>query len=331
MILIRADANEHVGAGHVMRCATVARALEERRQDVLFVTADHNADGLISGLRSVCLGTKWDDMDGELPAMERLIKETGAELVLVDSYCVSREYFSRLRSLTRTVYIDDLNASCWDVDCLVNYNVYATCLDYSPYAGTGTGVFLGLDYVPLREEFRSLPQHEIRGEISDIMISAGGSDPEMMTERLIVSLCPVFPKTRFHFIVGSLNPRIDSIRRLAPSNAILHVNERNMSGLMRECDLAISASGTTLYELCACGTPSVIYVLADNQTIAARRIGELGVMLNAGDCRGNCGIEGVIAGLIREMDAVMRAEMSARMQGLVDGECAGRIADLLMA
>ena len=38
-----------------------------------------------------------------------------------------------------------------------------------------------------------------------------------------------------------------------------------MAGLMRSCDIAVTAGGTTLYELCACGIPSIVFTMADNQ------------------------------------------------------------------
>ena len=84
-----------------------------------------------------------------------------------------------------------------------------------------------------------------------------------------------------------------------------------------------------LYELCACGTPSVTYVLADNQIDAAEMFGTLGIMINAGDCRKNDDISSVIIESLRGMNESVRAEMSEKMQRLVDGNGAMRIADVI--
>lgn len=331
MIFVRADANEHIGAGHVMRCKSIAEALAERGAEVIFVTADHRGDSLLGGFPSLCLDSDFRNMNQELPKLEELIRINKPSLILIDSYSVTEKYFDSLHRLVHTAYMDDLNAGFWNVDCLINYNIVAPLYDYSRYEGTKTQLILEPLYAPLRNEFRAFQPHVIRDKVSDILISAGGADPVMMTEKIIGTICPAFRDTRFHFVIGSLNPRIEIIKKLSGRNIILHINERNMSNLMRECDVAVSAAGSTLYELCACGTPTVTYVLADNQIGAAEEFGRLGIMINAGDCRKNDDISSVIAESLRGMNKAVCAEMSAKMQSLVDGKGAGRIADVIIS
>ena len=69
----------------------------------------------------------------------------------------------------------------------------------------------------------------------------------------------------------------------------LHENVTDLSFLMRDCDLAVSAAGTTLYELCALGVPAVSFTMADNQLTAARAFADAGAIPCAGDIRGNSG------------------------------------------
>lgn len=68
---------------------------------------------------------------------------------------------------------------------------------------------------------------------------------------------------------------------------------------MQKCDIAISAAGSTLYELCATGIPAITYTLADNQLIAAEQFDKQGIMLSAGDCRDD---EGFIVRLEKLLD-----------------------------
>ena len=331
MILVRADANEIIGTGHLMRCLSIARAFVDKGEDVRFITADHKGDSLIHsrGFESLCLESEYNAMDSE--DIVPVIEEYKPELLIVDSYYVTKEYFDRVNSLCRVAYIDDINEAVWDVDSLIDYNIFGTVIDYSGYENTRTSLLLGPKFAPLRSEFKNVPKHIIK-PVSDVMISAGGSDPEEITEKIMEKICSAWRDICFHFIVGALNPRLDKIKALLAPNMVLHINEQNMSGLMQKCDIAVSAAGSTLYELCACGTPTITYTLADNQLLIAKEFERQGLMINAGDCRNNASfIENLnqklnyYAGNIEK-----RKIVSEKMQLLVDGYGAERIVNCMI-
>lgn len=333
MILFRADANEHIGAGHVMRCLSLACALVAEGHEVLFVTADKKGADLITqaGFPVRCLSSRWEKMEEELPALLPLLRELRPSFTLVDSYFVTQRYFRAIAHLTRLVYLDDLNAERWDVNCLVNYNIFADGFDYGWCEKKGVNTLLMPQYAPLREEFQNLPKRQVRSAVTDVLVSAGGADPERITEQVMTGVCPLWEELRFHFLVGALNPHLEQIRACAPRNAVLHINEGRMSQLMRSCDIAISASGSTLYELCACGTPTVTYTMADNQLPAAQTFERRGVMLNAGDCRQNPAFLGDLHACLSALaaDPALRSSLAGRMQLLVDGSGARRLAQAL--
>lgn len=335
MILIRADANEHIGTGHMMRCLSMARALVSKGESVLFITADNKGKRLIeqNGFHAECLATEWTDMNSEIVVLVELIKNKKPTLMIVDSYFVTQQYLESLSEHTKTVYFDDMNVQLWSVDYLINYNVYADAFDYSAYKTTSTKLLLGPSYAPLRAEFRNIQKRIIRDEVSDVLVSAGGADPERVTERILCDICPMWPNVTFHFLVGALNPRIKDITNTDVSNALYYVNEKNISGLMQKCDIAIAAAGTTLYELCACGIPTITYILADNQIEAARQFDNKKIMFNAGDCRKNNefnkNINEWFSILIENKNA--RVSFSEAMQNLVDGEGTDRIIKCILS
>lgn len=338
MVFIRADANEQIGTGHVMRCLAIARELLNIGEEVLFVTADNRGDILIqqAGLRSICMQSDWTDMESELNDLRNYIVQYKPRLVLIDSYYVTENYFKKLHGLSTLAYIDDLNTVCWKVDLLLNYNIFATVFDYSLYWNTNTKLLLGPRYVPLREEFQSLIFCEKRDKVKNIMVSAGGADPERVTEKIMEYICTEkeFENTIIHFVVGALNPRLETIKDKARSvkNAVLHINEHHMADLMQNCDIAVAAAGTTLYELCACGLPTITYTLADNQLVAAEEFQKQGIMINAGDCRRNSRFFDTLKYHLRDIigDSEKRREMSQRMRMCVDGKGVSRIVEELI-
>ena len=333
MILIRADANEKTGSGHVMRCLAIASAFVDLGEAVKFVTADNNGFKLISskGFDCIVLDTVFSDMEGELDKLVSIITDCKPSLLLVDSYFVTELYFAELGKLVKIAYVDDLNVNVWNVDYLINYNIFASDYDYSGYESTKTKLLLTPRYAPLRYEFKGLTSHEIKDAVTDILVSAGGSDPACISERIMKEICPSNPDIRFHFIIGALNPRIDEIKKLEKGNVILHINDQHIADLMSSCDIAVSASGSTLYELCACGTPAIVYTLADNQMPAADLFDNKGIMLNCGDCRFDSDFISNLGSCISKLvsDIGLRKQMSFNMQRFVDARGAERLAEQL--
>lgn len=49
---------------------------------------------------------------------------------------------------------------------------------------------------------------------------------------------------------------------------------------MEKCDVAISACGSTLYELAVCGVPTIGIIIADNQIGICEKLNNMGVIKN---------------------------------------------------
>ena len=109
------------------------------------------------------------------------------------------------------------------------------------------------------------------------------------------------------------------------------------------CDLALSPAGTTLYELCAVGVPTASFIIADNQIASANAFAQNDAIPCLGDVRTNEeSIKKEAAHWVTSMNPYVRNQaasarllryrnISKRMQQLVDGNGAVRIADALLA
>ena len=77
MILFRTDANQNVGAGHVMRCLSIADAVRNRGEECLFVTAEDSFSAEIRrhGHSCIVLHSNYADMEAELPAFLKILRE----------------------------------------------------------------------------------------------------------------------------------------------------------------------------------------------------------------------------------------------------------------
>lgn len=338
MYYIRTDANKTIGTGHMMRCLSIAEELRRRGEIVIFIVADENSEIFAKSkdFKVICLYSVWNDLEQELESLIRVIKANDISALLVDSYYVTELYLKTVRQHTRIVYIDDLNAFIYPVDLLINYNIYADESNYAvryKEAGINTQFLMGPEYAPLRHEFTDI-RKEIKQSVSRILVTSGGADTYNVVGNILAALDrePWFGKLEYKIILGRFNVHVRELEEkwMQRENVHLLQNVSNMSEYMKSCDVAITAGGVTTYELCACGIPSVMYTLADNQFQIAETISQRGLIPWVGDVRYNmpeC-MRGIMFHLEKFMsDARQRKGISRRMQELVDGHGAERIAE----
>lgn len=339
------DGNEEIGLGHVMRCLSVADAFAGKGEACFFILADGRVEEAVKkrGYKTFIADTRFDNMEAEVSIIPPVLRYLHPKYIVVDSYFVTEKYLRFLREFSRVAYIDDLAAFAYPVDSLINYNIYSENIDYvALYSRSGMSLpdcILGTKYVPLREEFGNLPMRIWKWKVKNILISTGGADPLHLTLRLVKWLAgrqELERRTRFHIVLGAMNRDTDEIMKLSEKskNMVIHPSVQDMRSLMLMCDLAVSAAGSTLYELCACGTPAITFALADNQLSGADAFHRAGIMISLGDIRADMDnpIEKIMESIwVLSGDLGKRKEISQRMQGVIDGNGAKRIAEKLLS
>ena len=332
MLYIRTDMNETIATGHMMRCLSIADAAKKQGQETVFLVADAQAHELLKkrGYAYRILGSDWNDMEAELPILLETVKKLQIKKLLIDSYRVTPAYLDQLSAAVKTYYIDDLNAFLYPVHGLICYANYWKSCGY-PARNPKTELYLGLKYVPLREAFAGCEKKTIRPKVKNLLLMSGGSDPCDMTLKILGRLHKAAYE-EIHVICGRYHTRYHDLCKMSLRYPNLHIHKAvdDIETYMERADLAVSAGGTTLYELCAVGTPAISYSFADNQLENVRTFDKEGIIAYAGDARKQDAAFHIAAMLERyHTDAALRRERSERMQDLVDGTGAGRIAEVL--
>lgn len=339
MILFRADGNAHIGSGHIMRCLSIADAFKRKNKDCLFVLADNTFQPLIEsrGYAVYILESDYCDMDGEFENLKEVILSNCSEMLIADSYFVTANYLQKLKVLAYLVYIDDLASFAYPADVLVNYNAYGPDIDYKKLYFNENVVcprlILGAGYVPLREMFRNVPKNKQRKTVKDILISTGGADSAHLA--LKIAECVAKDNTYdWHFLIGTMNPDYGEIKKIAEKNKTIHIhyNVKDMKYLICSCDLVVSAAGSTMYEIAACGVPMITYVLADNQIPGAEAFAKLGLAVSCGDLRDKENTATILMDAVDRMEKsfILRKQIGEKMQHMIDGFGADRLVGELL-
>lgn len=334
-IAFRVDGGSRIGMGHIMRSLVLAKELSLQNQ-VFFVCriekdVCENGNNFESGVSDKYLGgIKKIRAEGfrvelirEKYVLEDL-KTIEADVLITDSYDVNQNYFDEIKKMfSKTVYIDDVNPFSLNVDVLINQNINGCELQYK--VKELTQCLVGTKYVMLRDEFQKTAPIDIKEKIKDIMITVGGSDPNNFTEKIIKWVSDL--DYNFHIVIG---PSFEKRKfQLNESENIKMYHNADMYEIMKKCDLAISSSGSTLYELAVCGVPTLGLIVAENQKGIAEKFDSLGVIRSLGL------IEDINNEKIRieisEMSYNDRKSMSKKGRSLIDGSGVKRIADVINA
>lgn len=327
MLYIRADMNDIIATGHIMRCLAIADAAKSMGEYTVFITADEQPADLLKERGYSChvLGTDWRIPDSELPALQTFLAENHVEKLLLDSYQVTETYLKKLSALTQIMYLDDLNAFHYTVAGLICYANYWEKFNYTKkYADTK--LFLGPQFVPLRSVFLNCDEKRIRPRIENLLLLSGGTDPYGILDGLL-SRIPLNEYRRIDVICGRYDSAYGILQEKFASDPMVHIHKAvsTIEKYMMRADAAVSAGGTTLYELCATGTPTVSYAVADNQLDNVRRFDSDGLITWCGDVRYEDVPEKVLQALEIYRDERVRQERSRKMRKLVDGKGAARI------
>jgi UDP-2,4-diacetamido-2,4,6-trideoxy-beta-L-altropyranose hydrolase len=337
-IAIRADGGATIGMGHIMRTLVLAEELAKDNQVFYVCKVEKEIDFSEGGLTGLKLaGNKYyKGIEKVLSQGFKVVylkedkviealKNVEADLLITDSYDVDEVYFDETKTIfNKTAYIDDLNSIKYNVDFIINQNCGAEGLIYK--ANQSTVLMTGLKYVMLRKEFRNLKPKKIFSNIGDIMITVGGSDANNLTEKLLEAVSDL--KYNFHIIIGPSFHNKNLFIKYKKSNIFFYENA-DMLSIMSSCDLAISACGSTIYELAACGVPTLGIVLAHNQIFAAREMEKAGTLINLGDYTN---LENdILKNKIKQLsnNKELRISMSLKGQKLIDGEGVYRVRDFL--
>lgn len=363
-ITFRTDASLHIGTGHVMRCLTLANALQATGAQCHFICREHPGN-LIVQIRQrgftvsvlpaatealitdeLAIGAQssyasWLGVDWATDAAQTKVGvgATTVDWLIVDHYALDARWEQTLRPLChQLMVIDDLADRPHDCDLLLDQNLGRDAGDYSQLVPEGCTVLAGPHYALLRPEFAALRDDSMRcratPQLKHLLITMGGVDQADATGKVLEALqdCPLPADLRITVVMGPHAPwleRVKLLTKLMPQPTVVKVNVNNMAQLMADSDLAIGAAGSTSWERCCLGLPSIIGVQAVNQQLIANALELSGAAKVFNLNEGVKPISELIAKVVSDNHSLQNMSISAA--AIADGNGVGRVAAQLKA
>lgn len=270
-VALRADVSAQVGTGHLMRCLTLANILRSEGAHCEFLTAPTSLESLITqaGHRHAVLPEQPLSEIDDAAACQKLLSGK-ADWIVVDHYRLSAIWQREMRQSTKKILaVDDIADRPHAADLLLDQNELPDKeLRYQHLLSDGCRSLFGSRYALLRPEFHSQPAQVRNRGLQRLLVSYGGSDPANLTAAALDALdASGWGQRPVDVVIGALHPAgADLAARCALHPTwTLHRQAENMAALMDASDLALGGSGSSLWERCARGLPSILSTLAANQ------------------------------------------------------------------
>ncbi len=344
ILLFRIAAGAAIGQGHAMRSMALASQLAELGWDCRWATTPETADFLGDLLPPEKL-TRLIAAPSREAARNLAAAQPGCAWAIVDDYDAEPEFCAAFREASgaRIAIMDDLGRPGLAADLIVNPTPGFTPEDYPSSPGVPVPrLCLGPDYALLRRQFAfarkiAMTRPIASGPITHLLIAFGGVDPLNATE-LALTVARDLGIPRIDIVLGRGAPHLAAIvaavASLGTASVALHIDRANMAELMAECDLVIGAPGTSTFERCALGLPSLLVGIAENQRANAAFLEKSGAAQLAGFLtnESRAAIAGELRERLRALDAdpALRQQMAERAARFCDARGVARLALALL-
>lgn len=320
----------------MVRCLALAETLAGRGWDCQIAATPETVSTVPqvtrSGLPVLALN---GDPGAEASALRNALPE-GCDWLIVDHYGRGGGFESACRSwVGRILVLDDAPTRAHDADLLVDATPGRRADDWRPRVPAGCKTICGPAYAPLRPQFATaraaaISRRERDTALRRVLISVGGTDPRGAGRRALQGVIASGLELRVDIVSGTAASENVELTRLAAGvrgEVRLHSDVHDMASLISDADIAIGAAGSSSWERCTLGLPSVVMITADNQRETASALAESGAAISLGEVaevRG--GDLGKTLRHLAEDPEELRA-MARAAALLCDGRGAARVAD----
>ena len=299
-IVIRVDSGNKIGFGHAMRCLTLANQMkkydykisiisnkEKNNLNELFLKNGHQVYYIKNKkITSRKINEKYD-LEQTKKILVKINKKI--DLILVDNYSLGLKWEKSLRSFgKKIIVIDDLSDRKHDCDLIIDQGLHQNMKNpYSNLVPKNCKILLGPKYAILRPEFKKLREklQKQNKKIEKIMISFGGSDPNKDTMKVMKGVEKIKErKFSVDVIIGKSNADHKEIKDLCKKmlKTRCFYNTEKMASIMNKCNLAIGSGGSTTWERCCLGIPTIVSIASKDQSEATKILHSKKCVINLG-------------------------------------------------
>ena len=293
-----------------MRCLALANEARQRGWECTFVlrdpesdivklitSFDHKINKLVSLDHDANIISNMTAHSSWLPVSQSQDANETADIIhilkpnwiIVDHYSLDATWLEIVKnSYAKILVIDDIGDRDLICDLLLNQNLGASAEKYDGKVPINCNFLFGPTFALLRSEFRDWRERSFSGRldrnIENILITMGGSDAENYTLLVLkeITKSKYAKNCRFTVILGLSYPHSKALNEFIDSSGLnisILSKVKNMAEIMSNSDLCIGAAGSTSWERCCLGQPTITFSIADNQVEIAEQLSKKNIAI----------------------------------------------------
>ncbi len=335
---IRVESDEKIGTGHLMRCLTIANSLRKKGNQVYFISKNMSEESrkiLESNKFSVeKLDYKRKKFDYKIDAkytIEIIKKEMkNSTFLIIDNYDIDKKWEILVKKFVKKIIvIDDLANRKHSCELLIDQNFNSNIKEkqYKKLVPKNCTLLTGTKFAILRPEFFILRKlTKTRTKLKNILISYGGTDPSNETIKVLKALKNIdLQNVNTYIVSGNLNSKNKEIEQLSTelNKSKFYEYTKDIAELMIKADVAFGGAGTTSWERCCLGLPTIITILSNDQKDIAESLEKNTCGINLGFGK-NIKVKDY-ENILRKFDWKNLREFSLNCKKIVDGRGTNRV------
>lgn len=319
-VIIRTDGNHQIGMGHVYRSLNLANSLKKAGHKVIFLTANQETRKILVKKSQCYMLPKH-----YVRSKQKIIRKFEPDIIILDKLKEKTSEIRLLQKIAKLVAIDYTGR---------NKNMIKNSINmlYQRSAASENNSFSGFEYTILNKTFQNSRPVHVKKNARSILVLQGGSDTRCFTPKIIGALNNLKAGFRITTVLGPSFRCWKELKKSTMLNKkplkILH-NVKNMNSIMSKHDMAITAGGMSLLELCRLGVPSIVICgeRFENETASLLQKKGFGINLGYGLKVSKSRIARVTKELLADYDK--RRRMSKAGINTIDGKGTARVVKII--
>ena len=271
-IIILTNGNHKIGMGHIYRSLNLVSTLNKEKYEIIFLTNNKFSKNIISKKNNCKYYRKLNSKN-----MTTFLKSFSPDIVILDKLSETKSNIQFLQTFCPIIAIDYTGKNKNQINYGINILYHKTGIQKNSISNFNNAI--------LNNNFLKKKKSIIGKQVKSIIVLQGGSDTYCFTPKIVKALSEINKDFKITIVLGPSFKCWSKLKNvLKNSNKSIQIfhDVKNISTLMYNSDLAITAGGNTLLELAYLGIPSIVVCAEKFENETANTLEKLGFGKNLG-------------------------------------------------